>query len=90
MINNLKQISRMKIIDKNVYRIIRKVGYKRGYITESASLKDDLGFDRIDILQMTNMLEYKFKLIIDEQDVFKLCTVKSVIEYLNQNNERAN
>lgn len=81
---------RMEILESNVYHIIRKVGYKRGAITENASLVDDFGFDTIDILQMTNLLEYKFKLSINDQDIPKLSTVKSIIEYLNQNNARMN
>lgn len=73
----------MKFTERNIYRIIRKVGYKRGAITEIASLIDDFGFDAIDILQMTNMLEYQFNIKINDRDIPKLSTVGCIVEYIH-------
>lgn len=77
----------MRIIERGIYQVIRKVGYKRGTITETASLTDDFGFDSIDILQMTNMLEHKFNIMINDGDIPRLSTVGRILEYIQQRHQ---
>ena len=72
----------MKKIYNKVYQIIKKVGFKRGIIDENAHLIEDLGFDSIDILQLTNMLELKFNITINDNDIPQFQSAKSIVNYI--------
>lgn len=76
----------MTLSERKIHQIIRKVGYRRGFIKSNASLTQDLGFDKVDILQMINMLEYQFNMLVNDKDIPKLNSVHSLIEYVNHQN----
>jgi acyl carrier protein len=73
----------MERSERNIYHIIRKVGYRRGVITKQSSLVRDFGFDSLDILQMVNMMEFKFNMNIQDRDIPRFRTVQSLVEYVS-------
>ena len=54
-------------------------------ITEDTSLKDDLGVDSLDLFELVMALEEEYGLEIPTEDLEKLTTVGSLIDYLRKN-----
>ena len=52
-------------------------------IVESASFRDDLGVDSLDLYELALNLEDEYSLEIPVEDLQKMNTVRDVIEYLN-------
>jgi acyl carrier protein len=55
-------------------------------VKEESNFINDLGFDSLDLIEMTMVLEEEFGIEIPDQDVEGLSTVASVIEYLKTRN----
>lgn len=51
-------------------------------ITETANLKDDLGMDSLDAMELSMAIEEAFGLTIEEEALKKFVTVKDIIDYL--------
>lgn len=51
-------------------------------VTSDASLKDDLGFDSLEIVEITMELEKEFHISIRDEDAEKWQTVKDVTAYI--------
>jgi acyl carrier protein len=51
-------------------------------ITMKAHLKDDLGLDSIDALDMIGMLEAKLNIEIEGDELKQIRTVEDVVEYI--------
>ena len=54
-------------------------------INEDTSLKEDLGVDSLDLFELVMALEEEYGLEIPTEDLEKLSTVGSLIEYLRKN-----
>ncbi len=51
-------------------------------VTETATFKDDLGADSLDLFQLVMALEDEYSIEIPSEDLQKLSTVGDVINYL--------
>ena len=56
-------------------------------IDDDASILDDLGADSLEVVEMLMTIEDKFGIIVPDEDVPELKTVRSVAEYLQKNAE---
>ena len=54
-------------------------------ITETAALKDDLGMDSLDAMELSMALEEEFGLTIEQEALKDFVTVKDVVDYLEKN-----
>ena len=70
MLENLKEI------------IAEQLNVDKNEITESASFKDDLGADSLDLFELVMALEEKFEVEIPSEDLNNIVTVEDVISYL--------
>ena len=70
MLENLKKI------------IAEQLNVDKSEITESASFKDDLGADSLDLFELVMALEEKFEVEIPSEDLNNIVTVEDVINYL--------
>lgn len=70
MLENLKEI------------IAEQLNVDQSEITESASFKDDLGADSLDLFELVMALEEKYDVEIPSEDLNSLTTVEDVINYL--------
>jgi acyl carrier protein len=61
---------------------VSRLNVKPEEVTNSASLKDDLGADSLDMVDLMMDLEDTFNLKISDEDGNKLQTVGSVVEFL--------
>jgi acyl carrier protein len=55
-------------------------------VKEESHLIDDLGFDSLDLVELTMTIEEALGIEIPDEDVEKLFTVSDVIEYLKTRN----
>lgn len=62
--------------------IEEKLGLDGVEITAQTSFKDDLGVDSLDLFELVMALEEEFGTEIPSEDLEKLTTVGSVIEYI--------
>jgi acyl carrier protein len=69
-------ISRIKTI------IVDKLGVDESVLTGNASFTNDLGLDSLDVLETLMALEKEFGIRIADEDMEKLTTVGSVIDYI--------
>lgn len=51
-------------------------------IEDDSNILDDLGADSLDVVEMLMTLESEFGLIVPDEDVMSLKTVRSVAEYI--------
>ena len=76
------------VIDKTgianrVKTIIRdKLGVEEPVLKEEASFSSDLGLDSLDVLETFMTLEKEFSVRIADEDMEKLTTVGSIIDYI--------
>lgn len=51
-------------------------------VTPEASLKDDLGIDSLDAMELSMVLEEKFSLTIEEEALQGFVTVQNIVDYI--------
>lgn len=51
-------------------------------IEDDANILDDLGADSLDVVEMLMTLESEFGILVPDEDVMGLKTVRSVAEYI--------
>ena len=54
-------------------------------IDDDADILDDLGGDSLEVVEMLMTLESEFGIVVPDEDVIKLKTVRSVAEYIEAN-----
>ena len=59
------------------------LGVDASEVVESASFKDDLGADSLDLFELVMAFEDEFGVKIPTEDLEKINTVGDVIEYIN-------
>ena len=69
--------------------ICKKFGVKESEITEEASLIKDLGADSVDFAELIMDIEDKFSIAIPDDEVEKLTTTGSLIDYINRRTENS-
>ena len=67
--------------------VAENLGVEESQITESASFKDDLGADSLDLYELTMALEDEYGIEIPSEDLEKIVTVGDVVEYVNAHKE---
>ena len=62
--------------------MVDKLGVNENELTDSATFKDDLNVDSLDVMELQMELEKQFNIEIPQEDADKLITVGSVIKYV--------
>ncbi len=70
-----------------IYEILRKViaeelEVEPDSVTPDARFQEDLGADSLDLVELTMKLEDEFGIKVPDEDVEKLTTVQSVVDYI--------
>ncbi|MDQ0174823.1 acyl carrier protein [Bacillus chungangensis] len=65
--------------------ILEKLAIKNSEIHLTSSLKNDLGADSLDVVELVMELEDKFELEIPDEDAKSFITVENVIDYIHRN-----
>jgi len=56
-------------------------------ITSGSTFKEDLGFDSLDLVEVTMSLEEKFDISISDEEAGKLVTVGDAVEFVRSHKE---
>jgi acyl carrier protein len=75
-----------KGLEQEVFELVaRQLGLEKDKVSLDSSLKEDLGADSLDLVEMAMMLEDKYRIQISDDDTKKILYVKDMIEYLKNN-----
>ncbi len=72
------------MLEKMKEIIASQLNVNEGEVTESASFKDDLGADSLDLFELVMALEEEYSIEIPMDDYEELDTVADVINYLRE------
>ena len=64
--------------------LIKQLKLKNVEVTLDSKIKDDLGADSLDTLQLLMTLEDKYGITIPDDELMKFVTVGDVVNYLEQ------
>jgi acyl carrier protein len=62
--------------------IVDRLGVDESAIALTASFKEDLGADSLDVVELVMELEDEFDMEISDEDAEKISTVGDVVEYI--------
>ena len=65
--------------------IVSELNCKPEQVTPEANLRDDLGADSIDAVQIVMDIEDTFGITVDEDNAQSMLTVNSIVEYIEAN-----
>lgn len=71
-----------KAIRRSLFKVFRKVGVPKERINESASLKEDLFWDDLDLTCFLYHLETSFKIEVQPEEINKLYSIGDTINFL--------
>lgn len=63
--------------------IIETINCDADKVTLEANLKDDLGIDSLDAMELSMALEEAYSLTIEESAVAEFVTVKNIVDYID-------
>lgn len=75
------------MLEKIQELVAEGLGVDASEVVESASFKEDLGADSLDLFELVMSLEEEFGVKIPTEDLEKIVTVGDVIEYINAHKE---
>ncbi len=65
--------------------IVSELNCDEAKVTMDAKLKDDLGADSIDAVQIVMEIEDEFKITVDDSQAESMTTVGDVVKYIENN-----
>lgn len=65
--------------------IVSELNCDESLVTMEAKLKDDLGADSIDAVQIVMEIEDEFKITVDDSQAESMTTVGDVVKYIENN-----
>ena len=77
-------VARKEVTDKVKQIISEQLRVDEADITPSAFFIDDLGADSLDHVELVMALEEEFDLQVGDEDVEKMLSVQSAIDYVNK------
>ena len=69
---------------KNI--IVETINCDEDKVVLEANLKDDLGIDSLDAMELSMALEEAFDLTIEEEELQKFVTVKAIVDFVDSKN----
>ncbi len=70
------------MIDKVKELLSKQLRVELSAIEDDSNILDDLGADSLDVVEMLMTLESEFGIIVPDEDVMDLKTVRAVAEYI--------
>ena len=75
----------MNVFEEVKKIIVSELNCKPEQVTLDVNLKDDLGADSIDAVQIVMDIEDTFGITVDEDNAQSMRTVKNIVEYIEAN-----
>ncbi|MCA1066601.1 acyl carrier protein (plasmid) [Rossellomorea sp. AcN35-11] len=74
----------MKVLNEVTKVIVDRLGVSEEQVKETASFKDDLGADSLDIVELVMELEDEFDMEIPDEEAEKIQTVGDAVQYIKE------
>lgn len=74
----------MAIAQKVKELVAQQLGVNEEQVTDTASFKDDLGADSLDIVELVMAFEEEFNIDIPDEDAEKVTTVGQAVSYITE------
>ena len=71
--------------DKVKEIIVETLSCKKEQVTMEARLKEDLGADSLDAVELNIVLEESFEISIPDEELMKFITVEDIVTYIDRN-----
>ena len=72
----------MTVLDRVTKVIVDRLNVEEEKVVETASFRDDLGADSLDVVELVMELEDEFDMEISDEDAEKIATVGDAIKYI--------
>ena len=69
--------------------LIKQLKIKNKEITPESKIKDDLGADSLDVLQLLMTIEEEHGIVIPDEELAAFVTVQDIVDYLIKNGKGA-
>lgn len=76
--------SREEILDQVKEILVEKLDVDEASVTEEASLRDDLGADSLDLVELIMDLEERFGVKISDEDAQGITTVAEAVDFISE------
>jgi acyl carrier protein len=73
------------VLERVTKIIVDRLGVEETEVTPSASFKEDLGADSLDVVELVMQLEDEFEMEISDEDAEKIATVGDAVNYIESN-----
>ncbi|MFX3624624.1 MAG: acyl carrier protein [Ectobacillus sp.] len=70
------------VLERVTKIIVDRLGVEETEVTPSASFKEDLGADSLDVVELVMQLEDEFEMEISDEDAEKIATVGDAVSYI--------
>ena len=71
---------------ENVRKLLaEQLKIKEEYILMSSKIKEDLGADSLDVLQLLMTIEERYGIVIPDEALVSFSTVEDIVNYLDRN-----
>ena len=75
------------IFDKIKELIVDQLGVDEDAVTAEANIRDDLGADSLDIVDLIQTIEDEYDLSIPDEAVEEIKTVNDIVNYIEKNTD---
>lgn len=72
------------MFDKVKEIIVETISCDEDKITPEASLKDDIGIDSLDAMELSMALEEAFNLTIEEEELKRFVKVQDIVDFISE------
>jgi acyl carrier protein len=76
--------AKKEVVEKVKQIVSEQLGVDEAEVTPSASFTDDLGADSLDQVELVMALEEQFNMEVGDEDLEKMLTVQSAIDYVDK------
>jgi acyl carrier protein len=71
------------VLERVTKIVVDRLGVDESQVSLTASFKDDLGADSLDVVELVMELEDEFDMEISDDDAEKISTVGDAVNYIN-------
>ncbi len=73
------------MFEKIVDIVVGQLGCDADTVTEDSAIVDDLGADSLDVVEMLMAVEENFGVVVPDEDIPNLKTVRDIMTYVETN-----
>lgn len=81
--------TKKRMIEEEIKKtLVQQLNLPAEKVTSSASFREDLGIDSLDVVELMFEIEQRFDVVIPDTDIINLVTVGDLINYLAEKSKK--